>query len=672
MQVAGRLKYFLSAWQAITSDSHILDMVEHCHLEFIENPFQQYPMPPIKFNRHEAAIIDAEIQKLLCKGVLEEAVPSYGQYISTIFLRKKKNGSYRLILNLKGLNASIQYQHFKMESLTCAIQLMKKNCYMASIDLTDAYYTVPVAVEHRKYLRFFWRNTLFQYTCLPNGLASAPRCFTKLLKPVYSTLRSQGYLNVGYIDDSYLQGDSKTDCKNNVLATQTLFESLGFLMNYDKSVLQPCQKLAFLGFILDSIEMKVFLTTEKTEKIILACQQLLKGKPTSIREVAQVIGLLVSALPAVQFGPLFYRSIEIDKNTALQQNKGNYEASMTLSPESISDLRWWVANLPTACKNIVTVNPDIEMETDASLLGWGAVCNGQSAQGMWSPVEKQKHINELELLAAHFGIKSFLPLLKGKHVCIKSDNSTTVCYLNAMGGTKSPPCNTLAKKIWLCCMENDTWLTACHLPGVLNVEADKHSRQFNERTEWQLQPKIFHKITDILGTPEIDLFASRLNNQLPKYVSWKPDPGATHVDAFSFSWSDSFVYIFPPFSLLNRCLQKLEKDQTLALLVAPIWPTQVWWPRLLRLLVATPLMLPQNKDLLMLPHSGAQHPLRNQMRMMACLLSSNLLKQEEYRSQLSDCSWRLGEEVPRNSTRGISKSGQHFVSKGKSIIFNHL
>ena len=149
---------------------------------------------------------------------------------------------------------------------------------MASIDLTDAYYTVPVAVEHRKYLRFFWRNRLFQYTCLPNGLASAPRYFTKLLKPVYSTLRSQGYLNVGYIiDDSYLQGGSKTECRNNILTTLNLFESLGFLINHEKSVLQPCQKLAFLGFILDSVDMKVFRTTEKTERIILACQQLLQG-----------------------------------------------------------------------------------------------------------------------------------------------------------------------------------------------------------------------------------------------------------------------------------------------------------------------------------------------------------------------------------------------------------
>ena len=212
LQVAGRLKHFLSVWMDITSDRKIrLDMVEHWHLEFTENPYQQYPKPPIELNSEEAAF-----NNCLVKRVLDETDPAYGQYVqSTIFLGKTKNGSYRLILNLKGLNASIGYQQFKMESSKAF--LMKKNCYMASIDLTDAYYTVPVAVEHRKYLRFFWRNRLFQYTCLPNGLAPAPRYFTKLLKPVYSTLRSQGYLNVGYIDDSYLQGDSKTECRSNIL-----------------------------------------------------------------------------------------------------------------------------------------------------------------------------------------------------------------------------------------------------------------------------------------------------------------------------------------------------------------------------------------------------------------------------------------------------------------------
>ena len=75
----------------------------------------------------------------------------------------------------------------------------------------------------------------------------------------------------------------------------------------------------------------------------------------------------------------------------------------------------------------------------------GAVYNGQAAQGMWSPEERQKHINELEILAILFGLKSFLTALRGKHVSTKSDNSIAVCYINAMSGTKSPQCNVLTK-----------------------------------------------------------------------------------------------------------------------------------------------------------------------------------------------------------------------------------
>ena len=68
-------------------------------------------------------------------------------------------------------------------------------------------------------------------------------------------------------------------------------------------------------------------------------------------------------------------------------------------------------------------------------------------------------------------------------------------------------------------MQNNIWLTSSHLAGSLNIETDQQSRQFNERTEWYLRPDVFNKITKLWGVPEIGLFASRLNNQLPKFVS---------------------------------------------------------------------------------------------------------------------------------------------------------
>ena len=85
-----------------------------------------------------------------------------------------------------------------------AIKLMNKWCYMSSIDLRVAYYSIPIAPEFRKNLKFILRGEMFQFTALPMGLSSSPRISTKVLKPVFATLRCQfGYSCLGCIDDSF-------------------------------------------------------------------------------------------------------------------------------------------------------------------------------------------------------------------------------------------------------------------------------------------------------------------------------------------------------------------------------------------------------------------------------------------------------------------------------------
>lgn len=95
-----------------------------------------------------------------------------------------------------------------MDTLELAIELMKSVCYMASVDLQDAYYTLPIYSLYQKYLKFCFDGKFYQYTSLP----SAPRLFTKLLKPVYSILRSMGHVSSAYIDYSYLQGNTFSEC----------------------------------------------------------------------------------------------------------------------------------------------------------------------------------------------------------------------------------------------------------------------------------------------------------------------------------------------------------------------------------------------------------------------------------------------------------------------------
>ena len=144
-------------------------------------------------------------------------------------------------------------------------------------------------------------------------------------------------------------------------------------------------------------------------------------------------------------------------------------------------------------------------------------------------------------------------------------------------------------------------ISAAHILGKEHFEADKNSRKFQDATEWQLNPKIYKAVCDTFGTPEIDLFASRINRQTEKYVSWKPEPEAFAVDAFSINWRHHFIYIFPPFSLLTKVIKKLCQDQATGILVFPAWSTQPWYPQALELSSNVPLKIRPNLTNLILP-----------------------------------------------------------------------
>ena len=182
--------------------------------------------------------------------------------------------------------------------------------------------------------------------------------------------------------------------------------------------------------------------------------------------VAQVIGFLVSTFPAVEFAEMHYRHLELDTICALRESKGNFDAIMTLSPSSRTELTWWVNNVAHASKAISHGNPNLTLPTDASNMGWEAVCGNTSTGGLWSLEEQENHINYLELKAVLLGLQSLCALINGKHILVQSDNTTTVSYINAMGGIKSIPCNDMATVIWKWCIQRDIWLSATHIPGV--------------------------------------------------------------------------------------------------------------------------------------------------------------------------------------------------------------
>ncbi|CAG2205297.1 unnamed protein product [Mytilus edulis] len=227
-----------------------------------------------------------------------------------------------------------------------------------------------------------------------------------------------------------------------------------------------------------------------------------------------------------------------------------------------------------------------------------------------------------------------------------------------MGGTKSIDCNTISRQIWLFCKDNDIWLTCTHIAGKENL-ADKKSREFDDKLEWKLERSVFDQLCTLWQRPDIDLFASRLNFQLEYYCSWKPDPLSAFIDAFSINWSYfQFVYLFPPFSLLSRCIFKIREDGARGVVIAPFWQTQTWFPRLMQLLTDNPIVLPKNKKILNLPHDPQSvHPLHKKMKLIACPVSGVASENEDFLKKQPTYSCRLGNQVQRNSTKCISGNG---------------
>ena len=144
------------------------------------------------------------------------------------------------------------------------------------------------------------------------------------------------------------------------------------------------------------------------------------------------------------------------------------------------------------------------------------------------------------------------------------------------------------------------WVSAAHIPGTQNAEADSFSRNFNETTEWRLSTHLFQNISSMFGNPTLDLLASRINYQIDRYISWKPDPKALAIDAFSIKWNTEFYYIFPPFSLLWQVTVKIYRDKTKVIVVIPKWSTQHSYPNLLRKATKSMTITPSSKNLVQL------------------------------------------------------------------------
>ena len=388
LPLAGRLKHCLTNWELITSDPWVLETVRGLN----NPPYQAHPPQQVPQTEQTKQLINLEIQGMLAKGAVQLVPPSQaGQgFLSTLFLVPKKGGGQRPVVNLRPLNHFLPYEHFKLEGIHMLRDLLRKGDYLIKIDLKDAYFTVPLSQEHQKFIRFLWEGTLYEFTCLPFGLAVAPRVFTKVLKLVVAWLRQLGIRLIIYLDDILILAPSKELAELHVATVIYLLVNLG--INYEKSILIPATEMEFLGFLVNSVTLTLSLPRDKIRKVRKECQEVMDSPQITIRQLTKLLGLLSSTIQAVFPAPLHFRHLQEVKNAAFTLDR-SYNSLISLPPLALDELTWWRDNLEAwNGKGLVSGTPDMVIEADCFAQGlgkdiaWGFPLEGNGPRGKPSSI----------------------------------------------------------------------------------------------------------------------------------------------------------------------------------------------------------------------------------------------------------------------------------------------
>ena len=585
LRVGARLTNFVQQWQNLLGDCRASRTLGNgVQLEWESLP--PLTRTPISFStRNTPKDLQTAVDKLLSKGAIEPVFcPETKGFFSRLFLVPKKTGDLRPVIDLSRLNDHLVIPRFKMETQASVRASIKENEWTVSIDIQDAYLHVPMARSVRKYLRFMVNGRVYQFTCLPFGLATSPREFTKLLRPVVQLLRLQGIKLHVYLDDWLIRASSTVQARTHADLVLQVLQHLGWVINFSKSDLVPSQQFDFIGMQFNTCAYTVAPLPRMRVKIQNTLDHWRSHPLISARDLHRLLGMLTFMATLVPRGRLRLRPIQWWASEIWCQETGFWSDRISVTPTILHQVAWWASPAVLQGVSLSALETEITLFTDASSHGWGAQLGSRTLQGTWSPQQASQHINLLEMEAVFLSVTRFLPQLKSRVVRLMCDNAVVVSYINKEGGTKSFRLTRLTIRLLKFCDWKGIRLVPVHLPGSRNIQADALSRVGQTlATEWAINGQLLHPVFSAWGTPVIDLFATFANRKLPVFASPFPDQRAKYVDAMSVPWSGmGMVYAFPPFKMLPAVLNKIRRSHNLSvILIAPRLMSASWMPELL-------------------------------------------------------------------------------------------
>lgn len=583
----------------------------------------------------DAAFIDGKIQEMLQERTVEVTTAGAAHVVSPIFVTRRGKKP-RLIVDFKasGVNAATTPIYHSMETVATVRELITPGARMFAADIKAAYHHVRVAARHRPLLCFAWRGTMYRFRALPFGLAPSGALLAMTLRPMMRFMRAAAANARGkvrfnlYVDDLLgivdpnappppplpLTGEAAPVAMDVARQwswwTQRLLGLLCLRTN-EKCTWEPATSIEYLGMNWDSTpregggprvrlpHAKLHELRRETRRICTALEQ---GREISGAELRRFVGRATAAMPAVTPTRLYLHELNAEARRAIQADR-----PVHLSPAAWVELRFWrdtVVSFASAPASTATPAPDLELRTDASGYGWGAElrrpgASTLTARGDWTAADKeQAHINQKELRAVELALRAFK--VSDAAVQLFTDNTTTLYYVNKLMGRRRE-LTLINRSLFNYCHSRRVHLTAAHVPGTENTIPDMLSR-IRDPSNFAVAPWALRTIQERFGTLTWDRFASAANH-LPglPYNSLYMDPTSAGVDALSqpaACWRRHLNWLNPPWRLILKTLVKVRETRARAVLLAPVWRTAPWWPMLVAMLRAPPLVLTRRRPLL--------------------------------------------------------------------------
>ena len=582
------------AWEDIGASETVLDWIENgVPIQLREVPVRRIFNNPV-FTREETKFVREELSCLEERGVIQK-VDVIPHCVSPLKVVPKSNSRFRLICDLRYVNAHCDVPRFSSEGVSVLPEIVRGADLAVTIDLKDGFYHFPIHADFRTYLGFQYEGSWYVWCFLPFGWVGSPYFFHKCIRAVIEYLRGVKRLSVmAYVDD-FLLTSTHSSIENDVEVFMQTLQSLGLCVNRQKSCLIPSASVTYLGFVVHCASSgnppSITVPKNKVSKLKQDISRMLKRPTVSARLLARIAGRCISMMAAV-----FPAKLKLRNVYRLLNSRRSWDEAMAWSPEAREDLTWWITSLDgwNGRQLVPPATCDSQLSTDASETGWGATLSApveQVASGCWGPEVSSESSNFRELLAVYLALLSFRDSLFGKSLEILSDNVTVVALINKLGSSDSR-LDAIAQNIWSFAFKYQLMLVAHHIAGCFNVCPDALSR-IPLRHEWTLHSSVFQQLESIFGPHTVDRFASLSTARLPVYNSRFRDPATSGVDALGQrDWHQHNNFVNPPFRMVPRVLDVVEAQRATATLIAPLWPGQPWLDRLRRLSVCPPLRLP--------------------------------------------------------------------------------